>query len=86
MAQMGPFINWAKLATKYRPVFWPLYRQETTRERPISPSKRTISYPLETKATPIFFKKKPLGDFLLTTFYRAIYILFTGAKTALLVA
>ena len=65
---MGPFINWAKLARKYRPVFWPLYRQETTRERPIWPSKRTISAPLETKATPIFFQTKPLSGFLLTTF------------------
>lgn len=46
---MGPFLNWAKLATKYR--------QETTRERRIWPSKRTISAPLETKAIPIFFSK-----------------------------
>lgn len=57
MAQMGPFLNRAKLATKYRPGSWPLYRQETTPERPIWPSKRTISAPLETKATPILFQK-----------------------------
>lgn len=59
MAQMGPFLNRAKLATKYRPGSWPLYRQETTPERPIWPSKRTISAPLETKATyPPFYSKR----------------------------